>query len=71
MNKAHSIMEEGGKCMDYISLKTGIDRHACKCLIYAMLYGGPVIGMCKVNKICLEEVVAIRCAFDDYIEGRE
>ena len=65
------IMTEGVRCIDYIAEKTGLDRWACKGLIYAMLYGGPVIGMCKGSKLCMEDVVAIRCAFDDYIEGRE
>ena len=58
------------ECFDFITAKTGQDRGACKCLIYALLYGGYVIEMCKQNGLTLVDVVDIRTAFDDFIEGR-
>jgi hypothetical protein len=34
-----------------------------------MLYGGPVIAMCKRFNLDLSSIVNIRMAFDDFIEG--
>ena len=63
------LMGEGSKCFDYIAGKTGQDRHTCKCLIFALLYGNRVIGTCKQHGLTLDMVTDIRTAFDDFIEG--
>lgn len=70
MSEKTRILSEGPRCMDYVANKTGLDRAACKSLIYAMIYGGPVIGVCKYNKLDLDSIIAIRMAFDDFIEGK-
>jgi len=58
------------RCWDYVTAKTGAKRDVCKSLIFAMIYGGPVIKVCKRHGLTMDSVVDIRCAFDDYIEGR-
>lgn len=54
---------------DYVAKETGLDRAKCKAVIYGLLYGH--IGKTCINmKATLDEVVAIRVAFDNFIEGR-
>jgi hypothetical protein len=55
---------------DTLAEHTEVDRAACKCLIFAMIYGGPVLAVCKQYKLGIEEIVMIRNTFNDIMEGR-
>jgi len=57
-------------CCNYVSDKTRLDYTACKALIYAMIYGLHVMGVCKQFSLTMYDVVDIRTAFDDWTEGR-
>lgn len=62
-------MRTTAQLYDYVAEDTGLDRAKCKAVIYGLLYGH--IGKTCINtKATLDEVVAIRVAFDDFIEGR-
>jgi hypothetical protein len=61
----------GPKVWDKIEDKTDLSREAVKSLIYAIIYGGPVIHICKNYNLELSDVVAIKMAFDDIMSGRE
>jgi len=62
-------MKTTAQLYDYVAEDTGLDRAKCKAVIYGLLYG--YIGKTCINcKATLDEVVAIRVAFDDFIEGR-
>lgn len=60
----------GPKVWDKIADETGIDRNACKALVYAMIYGGPVPHVCKSFGLDMMKIVEIRTTFDDIMEGR-
>lgn len=52
-----------------LAKETGLDRDKCKIVLFGLLYGG-IIPACKAAKATVEDVVQIRVAFDDLIEGR-
>ena len=54
---------------DYIVKDTGLERHIVQCVVKAMLYGC-IVKICVNQGITIEEAVAIRTAFDDFVEGR-
>lgn len=62
-------MRTTARLYDYVSENTGFDRTKCKVVIYGLLYGH-IAKACINTKATLDEVVAIRVAFDDFIEGK-
>jgi len=52
-----------------LAKETGLDRSKCKVILYGLLYGR-IVPACKAAKASVDDVVQIRVAFDDFIEGR-
>jgi len=51
---------------DFISNDTGMDRHICKTVIYMMLFGATLVEYAIKCGLTVDEIVAIRMAFDQY-----
>jgi len=54
---------------DCLASHTSLPRAACKSLIYCLIYGGPVLKICRDNKLGITEIMLIRTTFDDIMEG--
>jgi hypothetical protein len=54
---------------DRLVEETGLERHIVQCVVKSLLYGG-IVRVCVNQGITIEEAVAVRCAFDDFVEGR-
>lgn len=66
----NDVYQEGPKTYDKIAEQTGLLREACKALVLAMIYGGPVISICKRYELSMIDIVNIRMTFDDIMGGK-
>jgi len=56
---------------DSISASTGLKRDVCKAVIYCLIYQGPIVRLCLENRLILEEVLEISCAFNDIVRSTD
>lgn len=51
-----------------LQTETGKDRHVCKLVIYSMIFGmSNIVCVARENGLEVEDLVAIRMAFDNFI----
>ena len=54
---------------DYIHVETGLETHVIKMVVFAMILGLNVVKVACEHQLTIDDMVAIRMAFDDFALG--
>lgn len=56
---------------EYLENESGIDRHVCKVVVYCLIFGRNIVQTARDYKLEIEDLVAIRMAFNDFTKNRK
>lgn len=64
------LVHDHSKLWEYIKSETAFDKSISKPIVYSMLFGFNIITMMKNFKLEIEDVLAIRAAFNEFVTGK-
>lgn len=64
------LVHDHSKLWEYIKSETTFDKTVSKTVVYAMLFGANIINIMKNFRLEIEDVLAIRAAFNEFVTGK-
>lgn len=64
------LIHDHSKLWEYIKSETAFDKSTSKPVVYSMLFGFNIITMMMNFRLEIEDVLAIRAAFNEFVTGK-